>query len=131
MNYYKPLFVILALAILTLVVYSLVKSKSSEKFGGGGGGMGSYQNWYPGINSNNYSEEYYSEEGCGPSIRLKALPKLDNRSYGNAYNEYLNNSYWPWQNDQDRFLGCLNGFMVNCGTNETCYNEAVKECNGT
>jgi hypothetical protein len=102
----KALLVVLVLFVLAIGVWAIV-SKRSEKFND---------------NSNNGN-------GCGSSMRYSS-PMRNRKNYGNEYNEYLSNGYWNWQSPEEKWLGCLNGFLVNCGTGRQCYNEAVKSCKG-
>lgn len=67
-------------------------------------------------------------DDCGSSIRFSSPPRKDKRTYGNEYNAFPYNGYWGYQPKEERFLGCLNNFILNCGTGEKCYNDGVRLC---
>jgi hypothetical protein len=103
----KALLVVLLFFVLAIGVWAIV-SKRSEKFNDG--------------NNNG--------NGCGSSMRYSSLMRMDKKNYGNEYNIYPDNGYWNWQSPENRFLGCLNGCMVNTGTSKEVYDECVKSCKG-
>lgn len=117
----KVLIIVILLIIAVVVILSMVHKKE-----GFGGGSGSYQHSYSGINSNNYNTEGFNE--CGPSVRYTAPPRKDKRTFGNSYNVYPYNGYYSDQSPEDKFLGCLNLCILNTGVEEKSYNECVNLC---
>lgn len=134
----EKLFKILIVLFVSIVGISLILQLTigkKENFGGGGHGGGgrvgagsaSYQNSYSGVNADDYSEGYRKMK-MNRQMMGNDCYKGPKRTYGNSWMEYQIDGYWDYQPKEDRFRGCLNLFMLNCGTDKKCYDEGVKVC---
>jgi hypothetical protein len=131
---FKYLIILFVVVVSGAVILQLTVGKK-EKFSGGGGhgggsrgtGSGSYQNSYSGINADDYSEGYRNSRN-GRFNRTFNNGTSKRRTYGNSYMDYPIDGYWNYQTSDERFRGCLNLFMLNCGTSESCYDEGVALC---